>query len=158
MLVNVSLLSVQRVHCKTLAFFVFVVSLNIKHASFSFKYQFCKLWGKISEVITGLKMLMWNITSPLIILAFNLKLHECFLIDSRFYKRFPVIHLHVFDVLITKGKVVLLSFAQFVSLYFSVSWYTMRTGSSYSLSWIRFKYKSCFNSISKLMGKTPGSR
>ena len=35
----------------------------------------------------------------------------------------------------------------------SISWYTMRTGSSYSLSRIRFKYKSCFSSISKLMGR-----
>ena len=48
-------------------------------------------------------------TGLLIIGAFNLKLHECFLIDNRFHKRFPIIHLDVFDVLITKEEAELLS-------------------------------------------------
>ena len=47
--------------------------------------------------------------SLLVIGAFNLKPHECFLIDDRFYKGFPVIHFHVFDVLITKWEVVVVS-------------------------------------------------
>ena len=67
------------------------------------KCQLCLLWGQTSGVITCLKIFMRNMTCLLIIGAFNLKLHECFLIDNRSYKRFPVFHLHVFDVLITKG-------------------------------------------------------
>ena len=50
----------------------------------------------------------------LVLEAFNLKLHQCVLTDDRFYKGFPVIHLHVFDVLISKWEVVLLSKANYI--------------------------------------------
>ena len=46
--------------------------------------------------------------SLLVIGAFNLKLHECFLIDDRFYKAFPVIHLQLFLCSQVKWEVVLL--------------------------------------------------
>ena len=89
--------------------------------------------------------------SLLVIGSFNLSLHECLLIDDRFYKGIFQSFICMFLMFSSlSGRLYffrrpMTSFAQFISsLYFSGSWYAMHTEYASSIKAVLTLFQSCW--------------